>query len=547
MNRKHVIEFIFVLIVGLVAVWFGFWGYQICNALPGDLDSIANLSAVFQTRVQLESFFHGTERAYINYPSSTKLPIFSLGGYPGLLILCTLFSYLFDNPLVVIWGSVFFIMILNGISFYYLIKKLTGNKVASLISSVLINFNLLYFSHIDNINIITFVFVFLFLISLIKYREFRNSFSLSTALISLAVSFYFNPYVSLVVTLFALPYLLRESALRIFSGRLLNIFIPLLLFVPYLMIIFYVKFSGSKYNYVAELTNKSIISLDLSDFLSSLNGAPFGVHRTIFDNPFFSNIRSSFPGLGFLLMFLLSLGTVTFRLSRFWIGSFVILLILSLGPVVYYKGEALFESPVFLLFDCLGFSTYFRIPARFSILFMIPMVIVSALGIARAYKNSHKLFSLYIILFILNMWEIKSVEFHHKNSDLLTVSEYRWIKQLRDYPKGSKLILHYPSSLFSFSGDRNEYLYTYYQSLHGQNIVNGWESFYSDGRMKTNELLSSVRSWSDLKFAADQLGADFVCIKTDSLIQVFSEQELYAKGVPFELVSLDSHFLLFKN
>ena len=540
-------KFLVVSLIFIVPIVWIISEPNVFETLPGDLDSIANLSAVFQVREYLLMLFTPQNTGFINFNSTSLSPLFSLGGYPGLLLLISSFSLLISNPVFLMWVVIIGILTANSITFFYLLKEITQSEFAAFIGGFLISCNLILLGHIDNVNVLFNAFVFTSARYFIKAIRTNNFDDLVKSGIFLSLSFYFNPYISLALLILLLLFSVYKFPKFFFGKTIWKLGIPAILIAPYFAILFQIRYNRESIDYVGDLNAIQYLSLSVEDLLCTYEGALFGFKQNIFENPYFSKIRSAFPGLGLTLMFFTSLCFIPFKKSRVWLILLAGFILMSLGPEITFKNKVLFDSPLFSIFENLGLSSFFRIPSRFSLVFVTLMIILISMGVSMMIRRSRFYLIFMGTLLIINCIEFSSVARLHINHFELLQSDYNWIRYLRNYKPGTVTLLHFPSGLFTYEGDRNEHLYTYFQSKHKQNVINGWQSFYSKDRLAIDEQLKAVRKLTELFILADKLGVDFICLKVIRGSDEKLTDHLTRDHFSFEIASLDQDFILLRR
>lgn len=178
----------------------------------------------------------------------------------------------------------------------------------------------------------------------------------------------------------------------------------------------------------------------------------------------------------FLLLFIYSL--LKEKRIGVWGASFFFFLLLSLGPFLNVLGRPVSLTPYILLYILPGFSI-FRAPARFVVLAMLSLAILSGFGLKKILKKTNRKNLLTAIAISVVLFEFLSIPVQLSPTSIPSI--YDRISG----SEGEYAILEVPISPIRvrFNGSLWETglpQYMYYQTVHGKKIVGGYVSYPSD-------------------------------------------------------------------
>ncbi len=347
-KRKYVLYFLFLLIAGLYSVYFQIFGFNLSHII-GDYGDSRFINAIIEYNYQWlignypdywDGFFMYPDKEVISYSDNLL----------GITPLYALFRIFNSNFLTAYQLLLLFCHILNFITCYYSLYKLTGSKLGAVCGAFIFAFNV----SLHNVhNHPQFLFRFsipLIFLHLILFLKTTKGNHFIYFCVFLALQFYLGiylGYLSVVVSIFVffgtsiLSFKLLKNifTLRVFLYLLSGIFLLLGLIAP--LFYYYYKRSlltGYYFNYDEILQTLPQLKSYLYPFYSSVYNtllADIQVHCTY---PYYQQL---FPGFIILSAILIAI-YILFKRKIYSVELSLIVLSLTLLFFTNYNGKSLY-------------------------------------------------------------------------------------------------------------------------------------------------------------------------------------------------------------
>lgn len=183
-------------------------------------------------------------------------------------------------------------------------------------------------------------------------------------------------------------------------------------FLKKFVLVFIWSFINSLWFWLPAILEKNLIILDNVDLslnyyrhfptLAQLLSWP--IH---FGYSYFGSVDSMSYGLGIVQVILLLLALIFFiqKKSRENMVFFVSLFVLFLAQLSISRP----------LYDLLPFASFIQFPWRLALLFSIVLLPISALIFSQLHKPLKNILSILLVLQFLQFWQVKPIDYHHKN------------------------------------------------------------------------------------------------------------------------------------
>lgn len=490
--------FLFILFACLLF----FLQYPLNHSFTGDRDTFYNLAAFHQIRQYLEALVSGRPDGMIYYPETMsffKQFWLELGANFGIGIIHVLISYAGLPDLWTHWLFMSILFALNGYCLFLLATALYTSRLSALLVSMFYIFSHFMLANLENINTLVFFASFL---SLYWYKLYTASMDSDKPAVKMlygsvaigTLQIYLSPYNFVIHCLiwvaFIAVYELKKIRLDFWKHYAFGMLIIILLIMPYVWVFFISGMATREMAYYEVRNYIHIQSLNLDDFLRVLPNQLYLKSSIFYDNPFLSKIRAAFPGITMVVLALAGLGVK--KLRTLGLGIFLVGLVFAVGPFITVGQLRRMPNIIFPLYEFLDLYDKISVPVRLYFVALLGLVILAVNGFVRI-RNLCRLPYVPALLVLLALAENIPVPMETYDHTFIARGD-SVANQLIGNPPEGKLyaVLNLPSSSAeTHLNYRREHIYMYWQSMHGQNILNGSSSFIPERRRKIDEWLSA--------------------------------------------------------
>lgn len=413
----------------------------------------------------------------------------------GESILLFPFFFIIKNPLVIQNIYIISTFVFSAFGLYKLSYYLTKNHMASIVAGCIYSFSLYHLDHLGQVpttSIQWIPFVFLYLL---KSYDSRHKKDLWLFWLFFTLNFlstlYYGLFVGIGVFLFFILTVRSKQYVKSFLLTGIPFFILMgISLYPYIIF----KLENPEVRRTIE--ESSIRSANVQDYM---NLTP-------------SHDRALFPGIIALITSLFALWKNKKHKALFFILLGICSVIFSLGP---FYGQI--KLPYYYLYHMFPLIQAIRVPARFGILFILSISMVSAYGITNLISFIKNKNIQYALTIVLVMSVVSETLAHHVTfASVPRLSEapevYTWLEK---QPDGPVLILPLKSGVHSnpieeqvyktydtISEDDNfiaETFRLYFSTIHKKNMVNGYSSYFPQGYSRIATEMESFPSSSSLE------------------------------------------------
>lgn len=486
MHNKATIFFLYSIIC-----LFYFLQYPIAGSLTGDLDSIANLAMFKHLKIFIDSFFNG--EAILNFCFPSKHIWFLYGADFGSGIIHIFFNYIGFNDL---WANYLYIstlFTLNCFTLFLLINHLIDSKKwIAFLSAFIFCFSHFTLANLENPNVLIFFPSFSSLIFLLKFKLSASKKDIIISILIGGMLIYLSPtnFVMHIVlwTIFFFG-LGLDSAL--FSKLKLFFFAAVLYFIlviPYVWFFIFKIYNIDVYNLISNENLAFGTSMHLNNLFNALPEHIYNNNSLDIGYTWLSKIKSAYLGVAFY--FTLFYSFLLLRKDVYIKTLIIIGLIIAIGPYFVINFKIISPSFMYPFFEYLHFDNYIRVPIRYFFISIFAATILIAKLFNHLYSNGKGAWVIMLFcLIIIENVPLKMEKYSERQEIVLNppTSTFELIKNKDTWNS----ILFLPSSLFNYEGDRQEYIYMYWQTLFKKNIVNGNLAMIPKERMILKELIDS--------------------------------------------------------
>lgn len=468
-----------------------FLQFPLQNSLTGNLDVIANLAMYKQMKLHIDSLFMSADIGTICYP--IKHPGVYFGADYGIGIIHIFFNYLGFSDLWANWIFISILFSLNSFTLYLFLTLIFKDKKIALIGGILFSFSHFILANLENPNVLFFAFFFL---SLYYYKKYLDSGGNQLKLLYIAAFFgctqiYLAPYIFVLHTIVWFIFIITQEP-QLFSKKFFIKYIKIALFylviiAPYLYFFIFNDEIDKSRNTIFEQDITFALSLNFGDFVQVLPNHLYLKHKLVYNSPLLSQIKSTFLGVTFYSFALY--GLFKSKNKTTWVLLIVAGIIIAIGPYFVLTPHKKWPFVLYPFYEYLSFRDLLRMPLRayFITLFGLLVLVLYSINFI---KQRYKTFPFWVFIPILILIENVPYKMEvYEQQNVLNPD-----KQYIDYlsQKDKAIVLNLPSELGLYDGDRNEYIYMYWQYYHQKTILNGNLAFIPDVRIETDNVAKSI-------------------------------------------------------
>jgi hypothetical protein len=453
----------------------------LAGSLPQNIDTWYHLAIFSDMRQEVISLLTGTVNAHAFHPFKHQ---FSLGEQSiASALLYNLFFSIVNNAIWSFYLLITTIYTLNAFSVYEYISFLQNDKRIGLILGFCFAGSNYLLALIDNVNTIA---IFPVVMAVYYFHNYLNNsqnrqFLLKSSFFVI-LSLYFSIYAFVFTGLILSVYLLSNYKENYKKGLAKSTFIILAIvligIIPYFISIREVFSVSSSYIPLeSKITGIIAHSIELKDFLRVLPENSFISPLKDISNPWRYNNKSIYVGFSILILGIIGLKYISKHLRNQWLIIMGISFIICFGPVIMLSSLPI-KTPLYFLYHYFPFSLFLRNVARFYIVVLIGLIILSSFALKQV-KNPIWLW-LFLALFLFENLPKSLQKF---NSEKYISPPTGLVHFFKDKAKVSNLVM-LPSAVITDSGLNNvlnyhnrEYIYWYWKTLFNQNIANGLSGY----------------------------------------------------------------------
>jgi hypothetical protein len=470
-----------------------FLQYPLQGSLTGNLDTIANLAMYKQLKLYLDGWLTGSEFGTLCYPLENVMVYF--GADFGAGIIHVLFNYLGASDLWANWWFISIVFTLNSFACFLLLNLYIKDAPIAFAGSLIFNLSHFTLANLENPNALFFCFFFL---SLYYYETYlisggENQKALLKAAFLGCIQIYLSPYLFLfhcivwfILILFREPHLFQ----KIFFTKYLKIAILYLIVIsPFLYFFVFNSAVEDSQNSIFEKDYTFLFSLNWPDFTRVLPHHLYKDYVVVFDNPFLSKIKAAYLGYAFYITAFW--GWIKMKQKWMWFLVALVGVIIAIGPYWVKDMNNMWPFIMYPFYEYGGLGDILRVPSRafFISVFGFTVMICFAL---KFIKDKFSKFPYWILLMVFILLENVPLKMEVYDQKAILHPDKDFIQYLKERPNA--VVLSLPSQLGNFLGDRNEYIYMYWQHIHKHSILNGNLAFVPAERLKTDEVAQNMSS-----------------------------------------------------
>lgn len=417
------------------------------------------------------------------------------------------------NPMQTANYMLIFNFFLSALGAYLLTNHLTKNRIAAIAAGLMFAFGAPRLAQVMHLQLSTAGWIPLCLLFLTRYTEKGRWYDAALAGLFLVVqtlaTWYYGVMLAIAIILFLAVRLIMKRQTFTLKWTLSLVLVLVLagaVIAPFALP--YLKIHSSDPRFTRSVKEVDIFSADVTDFATASQqnwlwgSLTAGLRKTTLKRGGPTE-RSLFPGLlplllgigGAVVLFLKGEGEDRFQV-RFWVALGALAVLLCLGTKLYFFGHSLNLPMPYDVFYYLfpGFKVL-RVPARFIVLVLLALAVLSAYGIRAGLawlgkKKSIALAGLVALAVVaLLLVDLMSVPLPmHKIASAKDFPPvYSWLKQEKgDAPTAELPLAMYNPKTFSAGLQyettwlEREPMRTYYSTLHWKKLLNGYSGFIPD-------------------------------------------------------------------
>lgn len=448
------------------------------------------------------------------------------------------------NPIQTANYMLIFNFFLAGIGMYLLANHLTDNRAAALIAGILYAFAPARVGQIWHLQMTAVGWIPLCLLFLHKYGEEGKWYDAALAVLFLVLqtlaTWYFGLMLTIAIIVFLVVRLIMNRTgftLKWMATLLIALVIGGALIAPFAAP--YLRVHAEDPRFVRSVKEVDQFSADVRDF--AVASEPNLIWGSLTAGLRKSTVtrggpteRSLFPGLMPLLLGLVGAVVVFMKgkgRERFYVRYYVTLgavaVILCLGTRLYFFGHSVdIPMPYDLLYYLFPGFKVVRVPARFIVLVGLALAVLAAFGVkaiiqwlsAKRAPFVAGLVALALVaLVILDVMTVALPMYRVPLKDQFA-SVYTWLeKQPGGAPTAEIPLATYNPKTFSAglqyepSWLPKESLRTYYSTLHGKKLLNGYSGYIPDSYYKAVKETANFPSKESIEFLKSQ-GVKYVIV-----------------------------------
>lgn len=531
---RSFLENIFIFIFFIVIYFFMLFPYplHLFDGLLDVGDTYFNIWTLTWNTHALTSDPVNLFNTNILYPEQNTLA-YSENQYATSLVFAPI--YLITKNPIFSYNVVFLLtFVLSGFNTYLLVKYLTKNRAAAILSGLFFAFFPARYLQTFHIQILATQWMPLAILFAVKFvSEKRIKYlSLFVLFLSLTVlsSFYLGFQIVTILIIFFGVYLIYErkkiEAKKIFQ-LLFSIILVFIILAPFIWP--YLQVQSEMDGFSRSEQENILYSAELSTYLT-VNSSNILYGKIINNLPHIAlkTGRGFFPGVLILIFSIASL--LRFRsvggdnrevkeefIKIVFLFILIFSVIMTLGPVLKWRGQPTGISlPYKLFFEYFPGFKSMRVPSRFVFTAMFSLAVLSGYGFRNFFEAIRKAkesvlgeIIMFIVLGTILLLESLSVPFEVKEARVLdNIPEvYKWLNTTPP-----------DSTIWDFSNDRRRN--NYYSTYNWRNLLNGESGFFSSNFLdlsRISEILSDKKSVDVLKAT----GVDYIVLH-----KVYPDQEL---------------------
>jgi hypothetical protein len=510
----------------------------------GDGDTLVNAWNLWWVQWSIKNQTLPFHTTMLYYPDGVSLAYHTLNLFNGCLAF--LFQTVLGMSLPATFNTISLLtFIASGVSMFILVRSMTKNASAGLISSLIFTFapyrmGRVFFGNLDLYSTQFIPWVVFFLIKMHQTYQWRYVFGAAIALsltgwCSLELGFGTGILVGLLVMLEFLSWNAKPLMARL-KYLLVLVLLTGIFVSPFIlpMINNYRSFQDQTDQFRASVSN----SADLLGFfvpdrvtepLIARVGPEFisqginSIYGKFYGNPCEKTV---FLGYSVLALVFVSLCVNHSRVVRRWLIVAGVFFILSLGPVLHVGGQPAVSPMPYELFLHMPLLKFGRSPSRFAIFLMLALAIIAGYGCAALlsrWKRSRWIIAMIGALIFSEFLIIPM----RLDSRAVAMSDY--YTQLADDDEEFP-ILDVPVDLYGAQGPAANYML--YQTIHHQPIVGGYIS-----RTPTSAL--SIFEYPFIYQLRARLYNDHEPYAFSSELMAVAESNLEALGIRYVILHKD--------
>jgi hypothetical protein len=470
-----------------------FLSFPLNSALISNQDSIYYIAVFNYLQNLFSGIITGQDLEHFFYPD----PLPFLNGEPalGIFLMWSILKIFITNNIYTLYALIVAIFSLNSFSVFYLIRQLNkgSSVIVAIISGLVFSFNMFILANIDNVNTIFFapgILCITIFNSIVFEQKTQKKIVLLFSLLflfQLTCSIYNFIYVVIFLSLFVLIYFKKNIAfLKIVRIKYLILYLPLLgLSACYLYFVIFYPGKQNHWSFNIDLDSIKTFSFELKNFISVIPNTLYGSEResALFD------MKSLFGGYIFYLVVLIGIKSF-WKTSKGLLLIPLVCLIIGIGPYVSIN-ETQILMPLGYLFNAIENYSYFRIPYRIYLLILLVLILVFSYGLQLIEKKLSKNKVLIVIIALLIILE--NIPFKREYTDFtIYQNEGVYLAKLLNQPSINNVLFLPAGDLINRNGDptvmnRTVYIFMYWQTCIGKNVINGSSAFNPPHTLELNE------------------------------------------------------------
>ncbi len=245
-------------------------------------------------------------------------------------------------------------------------------------------------------------------------------------------------------------------------------------------------------------------SLNFDDLFRVLKNHLYLKSEVMLENPLLSKLRAAYLGIGFYVLVILGLFIKKNR--NLAIALVIIGFVIAIGPFISINNMRKFPSFIMHpVYEWLNLYDMISVPIRFFFVALLGLCFLAGNGLLFIYQKTGKVIIPFLFVFVVLLENIP-IGMEKYNHKFILQPEQEVASLLKNGT--NELIYYMPSSLYEINYNyRREYIYTYWQHFHRQNIVNCFPPFMPPNRKKIDKNLENFNA-TTLKKVITENGFD---------------------------------------
>lgn len=504
--------------------------------IPGNCDTWLALTYSSYTLETLKSHFEGENTFRPMYPVDNPLAYGE--STPGTQALIIILKYIGLKDYWAYYLFICFIFALTAFSIFVFTGNFTNSFPAALFAGFIFTVNNMSFAHIDDPIIIFFFFPVISLHFLLKwFRKKERKFlvlSAVTAGLQIYFSFYLFFYQLVMILVFFVVFLFQNKELRVETVRSFLLFPIILGMIATPHVYFYFgTLHGLEFVELFEsFYTVKMASLNPIDLLLVLpDNLIYPDLGKLLDIPMNWGFARHYNFTGFLALILFIYSMFKWNRHRLLFGLLAVTgIFLATGPVFMFNFKEVFFSPLYLFYKLIPILAFLRVAARAHFIFLFALSVGAALSAEKILSGKKHLHFFFAVFFMFHFLE--STPFPLKGFDASLTDSVPMIYQAAKTIKNDAVIAVLPSrmdieylnwddsvfndphrfiyknslnpklkvdniSMFVHSWDdifqyNREIIYTYWQTSHKLDSINGVNGYFPVSRMMYQYHISKI-------------------------------------------------------